>query len=149
MECVDSGEQVSSAAAFKRRQLEKLRRAKQEAAPSVLERFNAEVLRPDASEPEPDGKPGKCPNCGGSGQVAGLLKAYDCYLCEGTGYDLSDPVVVIKFLQAGGRKLKKMYKSLASEHRFFRGLWSAEEIKERQQMASDRFISEHHSSRFD
>jgi hypothetical protein len=37
-----------------------------------------------------------CPNCQGKKIIAGVFSSSECYLCDGTGYDLTDPLVVIK-----------------------------------------------------
>ncbi|EKO3439514.1 hypothetical protein NTE19_003406 [Vibrio fluvialis] len=37
-----------------------------------------------------------CAFCGGKGKVQGLFSKSDCFSCDGTGYDMSDPVRVVK-----------------------------------------------------
>lgn len=43
--------------------------------------------------------PGKlppCSVCNGKGSVQGLFSRSECFACDGTGYDLSNPVAIIK-----------------------------------------------------
>ena len=95
--------------------------------------------------------PPACANCDGIGTVPGLLHGakFECYLCHGTGYDLTDPVLAIKHLQAEHANLNAKYKSLLWRARRFFELWTAEEIEARRADVANRYIQEHHSSRFD
>lgn len=95
--------------------------------------------------------PPACANCNGIGTVPGLLHGakFECYLCHGTGYDLTDPVRVIKHLQAEHSKLEAKYRSLLRRARRFFELWTADEIEARRADVANRHIQEHHSSRFD
>ncbi|HHF2868998.1 TPA: hypothetical protein ACPJZQ_004156 [Vibrio alginolyticus] len=44
-----------------------------------------------------DNKPDHCPTCKGSGYTKSLFSKWECCSCFGIGYDLSDPVAVIKW----------------------------------------------------
>ena len=98
-----------------------------------------------------DVHPPACANCSGIGTVPGLLHGakLECYLCHGTGYDLTDPVQAIKHLQAEHSKLDGKYRSLLRRARRFFELWTTEEIEARRADVANRYIQEHHASRFD
>lgn len=131
-------------AEFKRKQAEAIRQQREAAAPSsMLAKFPPLDAEPRAEAVE--GAPFKCSFCNGTGMVGGLFSKCGCAACDETGYDLSDPVAVIKHLLAGGRKLRQIHQSMKRDHREFRGLWSEEEIKAR---AETKWVEKHHS-RFD
>ncbi|MCG3884164.1 hypothetical protein I3271_05640 [Photobacterium leiognathi] len=44
-------------------------------------------------------KPAKCKECSGKGKVKSLFSEYECFSCFGIGYDLSDPVRIMKWQQ--------------------------------------------------
>lgn len=44
--------------------------------------------------------PPKCSECNGSGSVKTLFSRWECSLCHGTCYDLSDPLAVIRWQKA-------------------------------------------------
>ena len=129
-------------AASKRHQAEANRLAREAAAPAIQ---TAEIDTSMTSEPRPDGAPAKCSFCEGTGMVGGLFSKYGCGVCEETGYDLSDPVAVIKHLLAGGRKLRQQFQAHQRETKVLRELIGEEEIKRRQEEA---WVEKHHS-RFD
>lgn len=133
---------------FKRRQLEEGRRQREASMPSVQLPI-IQTSEPAEPAAPPDGQtlPEQCWYCGGSGQVEALLgsKKCDCNVCDGTGYDLADPVLVIKHLLAGGRKLRKRYQTLQRETRELRELVGEDTIKSLQEAA---WVKKH-ASRFD
>ncbi|TND52021.1 hypothetical protein CF123_18050 [Aeromonas veronii] len=117
-------------------------------SPSVLD--GLELVEPAVEEEPAEATPEsgadlRCTFCE-EGLVKGLFgKDYECAVCHGTGFDLSKPVAVIKYLLGGGRKLRKHYNDLRRESREFRDMWSPEEIKARK----EAIFCEKHSSRFD
>ena len=46
-----------------------------------------------------DDKPKKCAVCSGTGYIKSLFSSYECVGCFSTGYDLSDPIRLIKWQQ--------------------------------------------------
>lgn len=130
---------------FKRGQIKALKAAKEARHGSVLDGFVVENEPDKASGKEPDRKPLRpCPSCD-KGMVQGLFAKFECSVCHGTGYELDDPIEVIKALIAGGKKLRKLYRNQAMELREFKGMWTAQEIEQR---AETLFAAKHHS-RFD
>jgi len=104
--------------AFKRQQREALLGRKQQELPSVLESFHIKFDTPASIAAEAAEKKAgvqKCPNCHGTGIVSGLFSKSECYLCDGTGFDLSDPVALVKHLLTGGRKLRLMFNAKKRE----------------------------------
>ncbi|MCG9576130.1 hypothetical protein L1D14_07735 [Vibrio tubiashii] len=47
-----------------------------------------------------DDKPDKCPTCKGRGQVKPMFYSIECNDCYGIGFDLSDPIKLIKWQSA-------------------------------------------------
>ncbi|ANT70208.1 hypothetical protein [Aeromonas hydrophila] len=134
---------------FKRHQAEASRQQREATAQSIQLPSHQE-LKSDAEqaiEPRPDGAPAKCWYCSGTGAVDGLFgtKKNDCHVCEATGYDLSDPVAVIKLLLAGGRKLRMQFQAHRREMRELRELVGEDTIQRLQEAA---WVKKHHS-RFD
>jgi RecJ-like exonuclease len=41
--------------------------------------------------------PEKCPTCKGKGQTKGLFSFFECIACHGTGYDMTNPLYVIRW----------------------------------------------------
>lgn len=122
---------------FKRQQLSMLRSRRIQEAPSVLERFKVEITTPvsqaaDAAEKKSGVE--KCPHCHGTGMVHGLFSASECYLCDGTGFDLSDPVALIKHLLAGGRKLRIQYNAKVRELKDVIELMGPEEVERKREL---------------
>ena len=142
---------------FKRRQQEVLISQRAERSGSILDGLPIVAMEPakEAQEGDPlqGAVPPKCGYCKGEGKVAGMFgKNYECHLCSGTGYDLSDPVAIIQYLQAEGRKLKGQCKAIINHHKKFRSMWSCEEVANRIEAERRRAEMEHfakHSSRFD
>lgn len=130
---------------FKRSQIRALKAAREAKHGSVLERFAAPSTQEEASNGEPDRKPlRKCPGCK-DGLYEGLFGKTECAACAGTGFELDDPIEVIKGLIAGGKKLRKLYRAQAREFREFKGMWTEQEIKQR----TETLFAEKHHSRFD
>lgn len=129
-------------AEFKRRQAEAIRQQREAAAPASLQ---IEYQPLNAAPKAEEGSPLKCCFCNGTGMVGGLFSKNGCATCDETGYDLTDPVTVIKYLLAGGRKLRQIHQSMKRDAREFRDMWSEEEIKAR---TETRWVEKHHS-RFD
>ncbi|EGR1298301.1 hypothetical protein EAF56_20150 [Vibrio alginolyticus] len=44
--------------------------------------------------------PAKCPTCNGSKYVKSLFSKWECAECYGTGFDMSNPIAVIKWQSA-------------------------------------------------
>lgn len=147
-------EPVPELVAFKRQQLEARRKAREERTPSILDGFArapepAQAVAP--IEPAQPGEPVRCGNCGGKGSVPGLLHGsrFDCYLCDGTGFDLTDPAPALRYLLAENARLTKQHATLTEKATSFRAMWSESEIKERREREADRYFQAHHASRFD
>lgn len=147
-------EPVPELVAFKRQQLEARRKAREERTPSILDGFArapepAQAVAP--IEPAQPGEPVRCGNCGGKGSVPGLLHGsrFDCYLCDGTGFDLTDPAPALRYLLAENARLTKQHATLTEKATSFRAMWSEAEIKERREREADRYFQAHHASRFD
>lgn len=137
---------MTDSAEFKRNQLADLQAARRHNMPSILEGMSLKV----APEPEPDSSVERpalrpCPGGCNKGMVQGLLSKYECAVCDGTGFDMSDPVAVVKALMAGVNKLRKHTKDVKREFREFRGMWTEDELKARREMLH----AEKHHSRFD
>lgn len=138
---------VVELAEFKRRQLEEGRQQREAAAPAL----QLPAIQPTEPAASPDdqaapsnGVPDRCWYCGGSGKVEALIgsKKCDCNLCDGTGYDLSNPVLVIKYLLTGGHKLRKQFQAHQREMRELRELVGEDTIKRLQE---DAWIKKHAS----
>ncbi|CAH0543142.1 hypothetical protein [Vibrio marisflavi] len=68
--------------------------------PSILDSFPKVQDKPEPAKPKTAGdKLKKCPSCDGSKKIEGLFRSFECAVCEGTGYDLSDHVNIIKYQQ--------------------------------------------------
>lgn len=72
--------------------------------PSILPHFGNElddeqqtVSRCSDVDIQMEDKPDKCSNCNGRGWVKGLFENWECSVCFGTTYDLSNPIAVIKW----------------------------------------------------
>lgn len=147
-------EPVPELVAFKRQQLEARRQAREARTPSILDGF-AQAPEPAQAvapiEPAQPGEPVRCGNCGGKGSVPGLLHGsrFDCYLCDGTGFDLTDPAPALRYLLAENARLTKQHATLTEKATSFRAMWSESEIKERREREADRYFQAHHASRFD
>ena len=114
-----------------------LRSRRMQSAPSITERFKIEITTPasqaaDAAEKKAGVE--KCPHCHGTGMVSGLFSQAECYLCDGTGFDLSDPVVLIKHLLAGGRKLRIQYNAKVRELKDVIELMGPEEVERKREL---------------
>jgi hypothetical protein len=130
---------------FKRGQIKALKAAKEARHGSVLDGFVVASEPDDANRNELDRKPLRpCPACD-KGMVQGLFAKFECSVCHGTGYELDDPIEVIKALIAGGKKLRKLYRNQAMELREFKGMWTAQEIEQR----AETLLAAKHHSRFD
>ncbi|MFM5095064.1 hypothetical protein ACEUCJ_15350 [Aeromonas rivipollensis] len=148
---------VPELVAFKRQQLEARRLAREARTPSILDGFArapdpAQVVAPvEPAQPGEPGEPVRCGNCGGKGTVPGLLHGsrFDCYLCDGTGFDLTDPAPALRYLLAENARLTKQHATLTEKATSFRAMWSESEIKERREREADRYFQAHHASRFD
>ncbi|EGQ9864776.1 hypothetical protein MZJ31_004448 [Vibrio parahaemolyticus] len=91
---------------IKRSQLEQRQRERDERSPSILDTFEGIELtderealanRLQDADVTLDDKPDRCPTCNGTGYTKSLFSKWECCSCFGTGYDLSDPVAVIKW----------------------------------------------------
>lgn len=130
---------------FKRGQIKALKAAREARHGSVLEGFTVAKEPSNANENDPVRKPLRsCHDCD-KGLIQGLFAKYECSACHGTGYELDDPIEVIKALIAGGKKLRKLYRDQAREFREFKGMWTEQEIEQR---TETKFVEKHHS-RFD
>lgn len=123
--------------AFKREQSAMLRSRRMQSAPSITERFKIEITTPasqaaDAAEKKAGIK--KCSHCHGTGMVAGLFSRYECHVCDGTTFDLSDPVALIKHLLAGGRKLRIQYNAKDRELKDVIELMGPEEVERKREL---------------
>lgn len=141
---------VVELAEFKRRQLEDGRQQREAAAPAMqlpAIQPTEPVTSPDDQANTSNGVPDRCWYCGGNGKVEALIgsKKCDCHLCDGTGYELSNPVLVIKYLLAGGHKLRKQFQAHQREMRELRELVGEDTIKRLQEAA---WVKKH-ASRFD
>lgn len=58
------------------------------------------VSEVEAVEANVHERPLSCGNCKGTGKVASLFSKWECMECHGTGFDLSNPVAVIKWQTA-------------------------------------------------
>lgn len=135
---------MTDSAEFKRSQLAELQAARRLNLPSILDGMSLEVApEPDPSTELPALRP--CPGGCNKGMVQGLLSKYECAVCDGTGFDMSDPVTVVKALMVGVNKLRKHTKDVKREFREFRWMWSEDEIKARRELLH----AEKHHSRFD
>lgn len=137
---------------FKRRQIKALQVAREAMHGSVLDGFTHSPELDAATKNDPGRKPLRsCPDCD-KGMVQGLFTKYECSACHGTGYELDDPIEVIKALIAGGKKLRKLHRELARELREFKVMWTEQEIGEREEkmkrLAEFAHCEKHHS-RFD
>lgn len=140
-----SGAPMTDTVEFKRGQIKALRAAKEARHGSVLDGFVVANEPEDSGRNESNRKPLRpCPDCD-KGMVQGLFAKYECSACHGTGFELDDPIEVIKGLIAGGKKLRKMYRDQAREFREFKGMWTELEIEQR---TETKFVEKHHS-RFD
>jgi hypothetical protein len=150
-------EPVPELVAFKRQQLEARRQAREARTTSILDGFAqapepAQAVEPVAPvEPAQPGEPVRCGNCGGKGTVPGLLHGsrFDCYLCDGTGFDLTDPAPALRYLLAENARLTKQHATLTAKATSFRAMWSESEIKERREREAHSHIQRYHASRFD
>lgn len=136
---------MTDSAEFKRRQQAAIQAGKESRHSSILDSFKLpqeEVV--DAGESHKTTQIQRCPLCE-QGLYQGIFGKSECAACHGTGFDLSDPVNLIRGLVAGGRKLRKEYQGLKREFREFKGMWTEDEIKRR---AEALFVAKH-SSRFD
>lgn len=91
---------------LKRQHLEGRMRKRDQEHDSILEKFDVEI-EPDASQQVVDNcsdvdvtlddKPASCKECGGKGWVKSLFNRWECDVCFGTTYDLSNPIAIIKW----------------------------------------------------
>lgn len=72
----------------------------------------ADVENVDISIP-----PAKCPTCNGTKVYRSVFSSWECAACFGTGFDLSNPIAVIKWQAACMDWSKKQIKSLCQKNR--------------------------------
>ncbi len=110
---------------IKARHLEDRIRNRNDGNISILESFNfepiAEQVESDTIKASDDDKPNLCPNCQGTGQVRGLFTLSECYLCEGVGLDMSNPVAVIRWQRSCMEWSKKQIMQHRAELHQLRG----------------------------
>lgn len=137
--------QMTDSVEFKRRQQAALKAARENKHGSILDGLS---LSDDPSSDDENGAGRKplrpCPLCD-KGMYQGLFGKSECAECHGTGFELDDPIEVIKALLAGGKKLRLQFKALTRQANEFKAMWAKEEIELRQ----GRLFAEKHHSRFD
>lgn len=123
--------------AFKRQQRSALAGRKSEIVASVLDNFKIEITTPASIAAEAEAKINgiaKCSHCHGTGMVAGLFSRYECHVCDGTTFDLSDPIALIKHLLNGGRKLRVKYNAKVRELEDVIELMGPEEVERKREL---------------
>ena len=83
-------------------------------------------------------KPDCCEVCNGTGVYEGLLKRYECESCYGSGFDVSDPVAVIKHQANIIKSGRSYYASLQKEFHSLLQKYGVQRFKDEQQLIAIR-----------
>lgn len=141
----DCGGHMTDSVDFKRSQQAALQAARESKHGSILDGLTLLDEPGSDDKKEPDRKPLRpCPLCD-KGMYQGLFGKSECAECHGTGFELDDPIEVIRALLVGGKKLRLQYKALNRQANEFKAMWTEEEIERRQ----GQLFAEKHHSRFD
>ncbi|MGL5225789.1 MAG: hypothetical protein ACRC8Q_10795 [Aeromonas sp.] len=139
---------MTDTAEFKRWQIRAVKATRESLSNSILDSYQIQQCSAaEAQNDEPARKPAvpcSSPLCN-DGMVDGLRGASECWICGGIGYELTDPVAVVRALMAREKKLKQRCRDLQRDHDELKSLWTDKEIELRREMRH----AEQHSSKFD
>ena len=94
---------------FKRQQLLALKGSVEK--PEAVKHASHPVSQSEVNE-----KPVDCTHCDGTGSYVGLFKTDMCIVCNGSGFDISDPMKVIQWQAAQLNKARVLYKRLGAQY---------------------------------
>jgi len=131
-----SAEKVISHREFKKRQLEILKASKGQLPPKTINSNQEnDDLNPESDVKTDSATPELCKSCNGTKVYKGIFNVTECASCDGTGFDLSNPMAIIKHqakqLEEARTYCKDIQAKQKKQTEYLNRLFTEKEVKAR------------------